>query len=176
MTDGKDVFKLTREDRRAIKTAMNVAHRFLQYPDITHDQKVGLGNALYALRRLPMVTEGAYTDFGIIYRAGDSDTSKIRYNNINFRISYDEFQISKLREIHDSSNGSIGISESHWIVDAGGCRSAECDLYNLEEEIEEYLNLGAKITVNDDTDLGIDEELKRTATMPSVFKDKILDR
>ena len=44
------------DDRLAISIAINIARRLLQEPKITASQIVGIGHALYALQRLPVVT------------------------------------------------------------------------------------------------------------------------
>lgn len=62
---------LTDDDHYAIDIVINVACRLLKNPQITPRQVVGLGNALYALERLPLVTPGSSCEFGINYQAGN---------------------------------------------------------------------------------------------------------
>ncbi len=67
-------FELIDDDWYAIEIAKNVARRFLKSPHITPQQVIGLGNALYALERLPLVTPGSFCEFGIVYRAGTEES------------------------------------------------------------------------------------------------------
>lgn len=143
-------FKLTDDDYYAIDIAKNIAHRLLKNPRITPLQVVGLGNALYALERLPLVTPGSSCEFGIVYQVGTEELEEMRY--ILFRISESSFEISIGGSTYDESVGSDSFSEPGWLVEVGGYRETECDLYGLEEYIEEYLNLGAEITINDESE------------------------
>lgn len=43
-------FELTDDDFYAVEIAKNVARRFLKHPQISPQQIIGLGNALYALK------------------------------------------------------------------------------------------------------------------------------
>lgn len=144
-------FELTDDDAYAIDIAENVVRRFLKHPQIRPEQVVGLGNALYALERLPQITPGSFSEFGIVYRAGNQEFSEMRY--ISFRISDSAFEISKGGSVYDKAYGSDSFSEPGWLVEVGGYRDAKCELYDLEDSVEEYLNLGAEISVNDESDI-----------------------
>ena len=144
-------FELIDDDFYAIEIAKNVARRFLRCDNISPQKIVGLGNALYALERLPLITPGACCEFGIVYRAGTEEFNEMRY--IDFRISESEFQISIGGSVYDKAVGSDSFSEPGWVVEVGGYRYTECELYDLEDFIEGYLNLGAEITVNDESEI-----------------------
>lgn len=148
-------FELTEDDEYAIDIAIKIARKFLKHPQIMPVQIVGLGNALYALERIPLVTPGSFSEFGIIYRHGTDAFSEMWY--MDFRISDTYFQISIGGCINDSYVGGENFSEPGWLVDIGGYRKTECDLYNLEDIIAEYLNLGAKITVSDNSSIEYEE-------------------
>ena len=145
------VFELTDEDVVATEIAKNVARRFLKNPQVTPKQVIALGNALYALERLPFVTPGVATEFGIEYRAGTKEYGEMRY--IDFRISESEFEITKGGSVYDKVRGSDSFSDPGWLVRTGGHRENECDLYNLESSIDEYLNLGAKLSISDESEI-----------------------
>ncbi len=147
-------FELTDDDMYAIEIAKNIARHFLKLPNIEPRQVIGLGNALYALERLPKVTPGSFSEFGIVYRAGTEEFSEMRY--IDFRISESAFEISKGGSVYDGAVGSDSFSEPGWLVEAGGYRSSECELYSLEDSIAEYLSLGAKISVSDESEIEYD--------------------
>lgn len=144
-------FDLTDDDRYAVEIADNVARRFLKHPRITPQQVIALGNALYALERLPLVTLGSSCEFGIVYRSGTEEFSEMRY--ITFRISESAFEISKGGSVYDKAIGSDSFSEPGWSVEVDGYRNAECELDLIEDSIAEYLNLGADITVSDESEI-----------------------
>ncbi len=144
-------FKLTDEDYYAIEIAESVAQLLLKDPRITPEQATGLKNALYALERMPKVTPGSWTEFGIVYRAGTEEFSEMRY--IDFRISASVFEISRGGSVYNSEVGSDSFSESGWAIGVGGDRETEGELYNIEDSVSEYLNLGAEITVDDQSEI-----------------------
>ena len=145
-------FELIDDDRYAVEIAKNTARRFLKDPRITPQQIIGIGKALHALERLPLVTPDANSEFGIVYRNGTVEFSEMRY--ITFRISEDTFEISKGGSVYDKAVGSDSFSDPGWLLEVGGYRQTECELYELEGSIAEYLNLGAKITVSDESEDG----------------------
>jgi hypothetical protein len=153
----KEEFKLMDDDWYAIEIAEKVARLFLKHPKITPQQIIGLGGALNALERLPLVTPGGFFEFGIVYRVGTEDHGEMRY--IDFRISESEFEISRGGSVYDKDVGGDSFSEPGWLVEAGGYRCTECELFELEGSIGEYLGLGAEITVNDGSAI---EEAQKT--------------
>ncbi len=144
-------FKLIDEDFYAIEIAKNTARRFLKHPQIMPQQVIALGNALYALERLPLVTPGSSSESGIVYRAGTKEFSEMRY--IDFTISEAAFEISIGGSVYDQAVGGDSFSEPGWLVEVGGCRNTECELYDLEDSITEYLNLGAEISASDESEI-----------------------
>lgn len=143
--------ELTDDDVQAIRIAKNTARHFLKNPQISPQEVIGLGNALYALERLPLVTPGSSSEFGVVYRAGTEDLSEMRY--IDFTISESAFEISIGGSVYDKAVGSDSFSEPGWIIETGGYTNRECDLYDLEDSIAEYLNLGAEISVSDESEI-----------------------
>ena len=144
-------FELSDDDLYAVEIAKSTARRFLKYPQITARQVIGLGNALYALERLPLITLGSCSEFGIVYRAGTEDFNEMRY--IDFGISESAFEISKGGSVYDKTVGGDSFSDPGWVVEVGGYRNAEYELYDLEDSIDEFLNLGAEITVSDESEI-----------------------
>ena len=144
-------FELTDDDMYAIEVAKNVARKFLKYQNINPRQIIGLGNALYALERLPKITPGSFSEFGISYHAGTEEFSERRY--IIFSITESAFEISKGGSVYDRTVGGDSFSEPGWLVEVEGYRCTECELYSLEDSITEFLNLGAEIAVNDDSEI-----------------------
>nr|WP_314899660.1 hypothetical protein [uncultured Deefgea sp.] len=144
-------FTLTTEDLQAIQIMKSTARRFLRYERITPQQVIAIGNALYSLERLPLVTPGSYSEFGIVYREGSKEFSEMRY--INFRISESAFEISKGGSVYDKTVGSDSFSDPGWLIEVGGYRYTECELHYLEDSISEYLNLGAEISASDESEI-----------------------
>jgi len=147
-------FKLTDDDMQAIEIAKETARRFLKDPSVSPLQVIALGNALYALERLPLNTPGSSSEFGIVYRYGTAEFSEMHY--INFRISESAFEISKGGSVFEKKVGSDSFSEPGWLVEVGGYRSTDCELYDLENSIAEYLNLGAELSASDGSQIDYD--------------------
>ncbi len=150
--DANNGFNLTEEDYDAVQVARDAIRLFLSERRLAAQQVVGLGHALYALERLPKVTSGIYCDYDICYRTGNETYSEMRY--ISFLISEDEFEISTGGSVYDQSVGSDRISGPGWRIEIGGFADRELgqELYELENSIREYLSLGAKITVDDQSE------------------------
>ena len=158
------------DDRLAIEIAMNVARRLLREPKITASQIVGIGHALYALQRLPVVTPEVYVRFGVVVqskkeypnRAKPEET--VTYSDmdyIDFCISPDEFEISR-GGITDSGFGYDSFSLSGWYVGRNGYRETKCELYWIEDHIEMLLkDENTHISVEDNSVIEYfnDEEL-----------------
>lgn len=143
-------FELIDDDYRAIEIGKSTARRLLSNPKIAPKQIVGLGNALYALERLPLVTVGSHSEFGIVYRVGSEELSETKY--ISFSISESAVEISIGGSVlHAAGNDSI--SEPGWTIEIDGYRNTECELHKIEDEISEYLNMGAEITVHDESEI-----------------------
>jgi len=149
------LFELTEDDQYAIDIAIEIARYFLKKPSITPKQIIGLGNALYALDRMPAVTPGVNVDYGITYRHGTDSYSEMRY--IDFRISDSDFSIDIGASTYDSAIGSDSFTEPGWAVELWGYRDNGCDLDTLEDKIMEYLNLGAEITVDDESEIEFED-------------------
>jgi hypothetical protein len=144
-------FKLTENDFAAIEVVKNVARSLLKRPDITPRKIVAIGNALYALERLPLVTEGAFCQFGITYRAGTNEFNEMKY--IDFRISESEFEISRGGSVYDKNVGGDTISEPGWLIEVNGYRNTDGGIDDIEETVDNYLNLGAEITIEDESEI-----------------------
>jgi hypothetical protein len=172
-----DEFNFDDEDYYAISIAQNTAYSFLKYPHIEPKQVIGLGNALYALERLPMITRGVRCEFGLVYRSGNEELNEMRY--INFRISEDIFEICEGGSVYDPSVGGDSYSNPGWCIEANGYRNTECQLWDIEDKIKEYINLGAKITVEDESfiecEKSQEQDNSNSEEKLTVYKDNIID-
>lgn len=151
-----DKFDISEDEQYAIDISCNVIRSLLRNPRIKPQQIIGLGNALYALERMPNVTEGVYCEYGIVYRAGTEEFNEMRY--ITFLITDYLFSISKGGSVYESLVGGDSFSEPDWIIELGGYRDTEMDLFDIEDSIQEYLNLGAEITVEDESDINFEQD------------------
>lgn len=142
-------FELTEEDKMAIELAKSTARLLLKQPSIEPLQIIGIGRALYALERLPLVTSGALCEFGIVYRAGTEDFSEMHH--ISFRVEEAEIAIGRGGSVYSKEVGSDSISEPGWRITIDGDRELGFDLGLLQATIDEYLAMGADIRVSDES-------------------------
>lgn len=156
-------------DDLAISIAINVARRLLREPEVTASQIVGIGHALYALQRLPVVTPGVDVRFGIVVHQkieypspkNPEDTvtlSDMEY--IKFCISEDKFEISKGGSA-DCGAGHDSYSLAGWYVSLDGSRKTQCELYCIEDAISillEQENTEIRVEDYSDIDHFYDEE------------------
>lgn len=147
-------FNLIREDFFVIEVAKRVIRHFLKHPNLEPNQVVSLIKALYALERLPYVTPGIYSEFGVAYRTGSDDFYVLRH--IEFRITELDFELSRNKIVFEKDIGSHSFSEPGWYFNLKGEGSDEYHLNSIEEEILEYLNLGARIVVVNNLDFKFD--------------------
>ena len=76
---------------------------------------------------------------------------EMRY--VNFRVSEFEFEVVRGGSSYEKGRGSDSFSEPGWHIELGGYQNNECDLYSLSDNVNEYLNLGAKVTVSDESEI-----------------------
>ena len=74
---------------------------------------------------------------------------------VNFIISESCFEISRGGSI-DLGYGTDAISKPGWQIEVGGYRNTKCELYSIEDEVLELLNLGGEITVHDESHIEYD--------------------
>jgi len=139
------------DDYYAIDLAKKVARLLLKHPSIKPQQIIGLGNALYALERMPLVTPGALCEYGVEYRVGTEEYNEMRY--VLFSISDADFGISTGGSVYDKATGGDSFSGPEWRIELGGYRETDCNLRGIEGRVVEYLNLGAEITVADESEI-----------------------
>ncbi|SHJ15621.1 hypothetical protein SAMN02745751_01869 [Dethiosulfatibacter aminovorans DSM 17477] len=151
-----EVFKLKKEDYFLIETAAKTARRLLRNPGIKPRQIIGLGNAMYALERLPETTKGVNVKFGIVYDLGNQYLNEKR--NVVFTIDEDKFCAAMNRSTYDREGGSVNLTELDWNVCTDGHVEEYGDIFYLEDHIKELLHLGGEIFVDDDSDIEYKDE------------------
>jgi hypothetical protein len=142
-------FILDDEEHYVISAVVNIIHQMLKHPKITAKQIVGLGNALYALEKFPQITKGSKCIFSVNYEAGDEQFREMVY--FSFEISEKFFEVSRGGSTYDAGIGSDSYSLRSWLVEAGGYSDTSAELYDLQDTVFEYLNLGANIEVDDES-------------------------
>jgi len=141
-------------DEYAISIAIDCAKLLLRNSGISTRQIIGLGIALHALERMPINTPGTSVEFGVAHRVnGNYLETEMHY--LNFIISESGFEISRGGSF-DLGFGTDVISKPGWRFEIGGYRETECELYSIENEMIELLNLGGKITVYDESHIEYD--------------------
>jgi hypothetical protein len=73
MESNVEPFHLDDDDVIAVDVAKAIGRLLLKDNRVTPRQIRGLGNAIYALERIPIPTSGASCAFGLEYREGDAD-------------------------------------------------------------------------------------------------------
>lgn len=141
-------YQLTDDDYFAIEVSKNVARRLLKHPEITSTQIITLGKALEVLEKLPEPTSGIFIEFGICYRNGNEDFNEMR--SYTFGLYDDYFEIQSGGSVYDKRIGSDTIPGKSWFFNLDGAYERSLELYNLEDLIIEYLNLGAEISVDEE--------------------------
>lgn len=154
--DSEDSFQLEGQDFEAIKIAQSIMRKLLKWPRLTPRQIIAIGNYLFAIERLPKKTPGVNSNIQIQYRNGDEEFSEAKYSD--FLIREDVFHIDISGSVYDRSVGSDAISYPGWYVEASGGRDTDCQLGFLEDEINEFLSLGAKISVEDFSEIEFEDE------------------
>jgi hypothetical protein len=136
-----ETFNLHQEDFEAIDVAIKIAEKLLHHPRVSPAEIIHLRNAIQALEKLPVVTEGADIEFGVYDRFENEDFSETKY--VAFHITEEEFRISRGGSTYDRESGSDTISLPGWHVDVYGERTTECEIYQLEGEVAEFLEFEA---------------------------------
>lgn len=171
-------FELTDDDVRMVSIAIHTVRRFLTNPQLTGREVIGLGNALYALERLPDVTPGASSEFGVVHRNVKEESFWV--SEVIFVISDFKFAVSIRDCSIDEELGSDRYVDPGWLVDLYGYRKENLSLLlNLYDDITEYLNSGAKITVSDYSKINyewsryLSRGQQTAAELPCIVKRKV---
>ncbi len=147
-------FRFENEDYLAIKICKRIMHKLLSQPNVTPEIIIGIGHYLYALERLPMVTIGANISVTIEYTIGNIRERRSDY--YVFLINNEIFHIEVAGYVHDEFVGGDSISYPGWYVEKDGGRDTEMDLSSLEDNVDEYLSLGAKVSVEDYSEMELE--------------------
>ncbi len=142
-------FEIGEEDLYAVDIARNVANLLKERPELSSEQAAALRRASEVLGRLPATTPGAFYEFAVVLTGGTDESYERRF--IQFTITDEEFEISRGGVVYDQAVGSDTLPFECWHVGLGHRVVSDFDLYDIEESVEEYLSLGAKITISDES-------------------------
>ncbi len=96
---------------------------------------------------------------GVSHRSGDSESCEIRC--IDFSITESSFSISSGGSVYSKNVGSDSYSEAGWSFELG-CESEyqewDSSLDNIPSLVEELLNLGAVISVGDESEIEFEDD------------------
>ncbi len=148
--EGEDVDS----DEYAISVAIDCTRLFLRNSKVSTRQIIGLGNALYAIERMPASTPGTFVEFGVAHRV-DGNYPETEMHYLNFIIWESCFEIARGGSINLGA-GFDSFSDPGWWIEVGEYRKAECELWRLEDEVLELVNLGGEITVHDESHIEYD--------------------
>ena len=136
-------------DAFAVQIAKRICQRLLQAPNLSTQQILGLARALYALERLPASTPWVFVEYGVrSYTEGMFSDIHCVY----FRITSDTFEIRR-EGLLDHGHERGLYEDPGWYFDVYGKREADCQLSDLEEQVDMLLRLGGEIYVYDESDV-----------------------
>ena len=127
--------------------------KLLTMPDLKPDVIIGIGHYLYAVERLPLITTGINVGVTIDYTTGNSERRGSHYFVLS--INEETFHIEESGYEYEQYIGGDSIGYPGWYIERSGGRDTEMDLEKLENEIDEYLNLGTVITVEDYSEIDL---------------------
>lgn len=149
-------FQLEEEDYCAIETVKATLKRVLKEHELKPMQLIGFGNYLYALDRLPKITHGINSTIDISCTRGDNHFRESK--SYIFRLEEEVFQIEIYGHISDEFVGGDGFDYPGWYLQADGYRETEANIWELEDQLSEFLNLGVEITVEDFSEIEYEED------------------
>ena len=135
-------------DAFAIQITKQITHRFLADLNGSTSQILGLARALYALERLPASTPWILVEYGIRYYTEGEFSDR---HFVEFLITSDTFEIRRGVAL-DFGLWRDTDFDPGWYFDVYGNREADCQLWQLEDEVSQLLGLGGEIYVYDESD------------------------
>jgi hypothetical protein len=153
-------FNLEDDDYIAINIIQSALKKLLEVDCGLDEQVSSLQFALDVVERLPQSTPGAWINVDLSIEGGYES----RYSG--FLITDSEIELSSGGSVYDLGIGSDSYSDPGWRFDIEGGGEREADLWALEANIVEMLNLGAEVLIENDSASGetADAEERKAAT------------
>ena len=133
-------------DAFAIQIAKQIARRLVRDPNVTTPRILVIAKALEALEHLPVSTPDFFVEFGVCYEPEGMFSD---VHCVYFRITSDTFEIRR-EGLLDHGHERGLYEDPGWYFDVYGNREVNCQLSDLEEQIDMFLRLGGEIRVSDD--------------------------
>lgn len=142
---------IQKEKDEVVSLAIDFAYDVLRnrMNSMTPKQIISLGNFLYGVSKFPDIVGGLYVEFGLLYSNGNSDFSESVM--LTFIINDESFSWS-----HNVSTYEKGVGRDHMemssyqlFVDGYSESSNYLDIYNIQSNLENFLNIGADLHFED---------------------------
>ena len=143
-------FELEDDDWGVVDVARNVARLLLENLAEGDKRAVAIKRAINGLDRLPEVTPGLFIEFGVGLHQETEDYRETKW--IDFTVSDCNLGASAGGSGGLKTVGPDGYSDFKWTVELDGYRKLDGDYWYLEDQVSEFLNLGAKISAEDELD------------------------
>ncbi len=143
--------ELIEEDFKAIQLAKDTALKFIVQENLPQEKRVGLANALFALDRQLYSDHSIECEFSIGYLTELDEGEYKEEEYVLFVIYPSVFEIQTGCSEYRKSVGWDHISGPKWCIEKGGHFERACDLEDIKQTIDYFLQLGAEVTVYDNT-------------------------
>lgn len=150
----KKIFQLDEDDKFVIGVAIDFVMNYLKNKACEPREIIGLGNALFALERLPQPTKGVFCELGVSIRGGSDGFSEMKY--FDFIISSESFSISRGGSVYDPEVGSDSYSLTGWYVGMGEYRESVPWPHELEDYLGSLISFGATFHITDESQIDYD--------------------
>jgi hypothetical protein len=140
-------FELEAEDWLMVQMARQTARLLLQKPGASPEALICLGRALFALDRLPLSTQGINCTFGATFDPDPENARGVSFF-MTFVVHTGMLAIESGGFQRDPYGGDSFSSPGH-VVNLGGGFHRECDPRKSKRTIQEYLDDGGSMYIED---------------------------
>jgi hypothetical protein len=120
----------------------------IAHPAATADNLRCLATSLEAIQALPASAPDIDVEFGVVLRVRIADGgSESSYRSIHINASV--IEVTSGGSSYDPEVGGDRFSGPSWVAEIGRTPNGDLDLFRLEDEVKELLNLGAHIETVD---------------------------
>jgi hypothetical protein len=136
-----------------VQMARQTARMLLQRPEASPEAVICLGRALFALDRLPLSTNGVNCTYGATLDPNPDNNHGAKFY-MTFVVTTDKLAIES-GGYERSPIGGDSFSDPGYILTLNGGFHRECDPQKAKSTIQEYLDDGGRIEIEDYSDLDI---------------------
>lgn len=142
-----------------ISVALKLAYRALEQDlhKLTPRDILSLGNFIYGASQFPIIVKGLYVEFGLEYYEGDASFSERVF--LTFTLSEESFRWLHKIYSYDQAFGSDSVLMSTYEESADGFIESHnaYDITDIENNIDNFRELGAKYYFEDLSNLSMEE-------------------